>query len=88
MAFKNCYMKRMIGIRDKFAALLLLLLSGGYSFAQGSVDGYTSVYDTTAPKHDYVQFIGPGIMLALVIYVGYRYWHDNHGGDKHTTHHQ
>ena len=78
----------MINLRDKVAALLLLLLSGGYTFAQGTnYDPSTSIYDTP-PKHDLIQFIGPGIMLVLIIYVGYRYWHDNRPDDKHTPHHQ
>ncbi len=81
-------MKRIINFRDKIAALLLLLLSGGYTFAQSTVGEQSkSIYDTP-PKHDFVQFIGPGIMLIVIIYVGYRYWHDNRPDDKHTPHHQ
>jgi len=81
-------MKRIINLRDKIAALLLLMLSGGYTFAQSTAgDASKSIYDTP-PQRDLIQYIGPGIMLILVIYVGYRYWHDNRPDDKHTTHHQ
>ena len=79
-------MKRMIQLRDKIAALLLLMLSGTYTFAQNIV-GDPSVYDTK-PQRDLVQYIGPCILLVLVIYVGYRYWHDNRPNDEQTHHHQ
>ena len=78
-------MKRIINLRDKIATLMLLMLSGGYTFAQ-STSG--DIYDTPPQKDHLVQFIGPAIMLIVVIYVGYRYWHDNRPDDEHTTHHQ
>ena len=86
-------MKRMImNLRNTIAALLLLLLSAGYTFAQNAAGDDASI---PTAKHDFGQYIGPLILLVLVSYVGYRFWHDNYShagkqGDdaKHTPHHQ
>ena len=83
-------MKRMMHLRNTIAALLLVMISAGYTFAQNAAaDG------PIPTKHDFGQYIGPAILLLLVAYVGYRFWHDNYShadkqGDdaKHTPHHQ
>ena len=92
-------MKRIIpSLRDKIAAVLLILLTAGHTFAQDANDTVvsessfqtthskfsTNLYDGTIPH------IALGVVFMLILYVGYRYWHDNRTDDdiRHTPHHQ
>ena len=81
-------MKRINANCRKIAALLLTMITGGFAFAQDNAASDT--YENMPPQHDYVQYIAPGILVLLIIYVGYRYWHDNRPDDKinHNPHHQ
>ena len=92
-------MNRIItSLRNEITALLLILLTGGHTFAQTDNDTIVSessiqsghskfaanLYDGTIPH------IALGVVFVLILYVSYRYWHDNRTNDdaKHTPHHQ
>ncbi len=84
-------MKKMIKNARRICLLLLtILLTGGYAIANEYTIPHSlhplilSMY--TSPFR-YVPF---GILIVAMIYVGYRYWHDNKADDdiSHTPHHQ
>ena len=69
-------MKRIIlGSHNKIVALLLMMLTKGYAFAQTSLgDPTTSEDKNTPPGHVLLQMSGLVLVLILIFYAGYRYW--------------
>jgi hypothetical protein len=86
--------KTMACFRNRFLLLALALLPAIYSFAQDDQSG--SIYDVKQSRHHLEMYSGffPyvvfGVVVALLGYVSYRYWHDNQTDDHtgHEPHHQ
>ena len=82
----------MKSMRYMFSFLVADLLFLNFASAQEAVTDTLpeSAYHIEIPKHvvniysDFVPYILFGIVIALMLYVSYRYWHDN----LHTPHHQ
>ncbi len=87
--YKYCFMKRIMNFSKNIAALLLMLLTGGYTFAQGadtmmSEDAYrnSSHKFTTVLDGGTIPYIALVVVFLLILFVGYRYWHDNRNVEK------
>ena len=86
----------MISSRRKIGLLLTFVLTGGYTFAQQADTLSESAYQYTPSKQGISLYTGIlpvivfGVLVLLMAYVGYRYWHDHVPDDdtKHTPHHQ
>lgn len=90
--------KVLINIRYKFSFLFFCLLAGIYAYAQDNTDTLSSAdYHVQAPDHLDPFYNGPlryiifGVVLALILFVTYRYWSDNRAGKDiwhdHSTEH-
>lgn len=84
-------------IRCIFTLICICLFAGNYTFAQETANDTLpeSAYQMNVPKHvvnvysDFVPYVLFGIIIALILYVSYRYWHDNRNSRiNHTPHHQ
>jgi hypothetical protein len=81
-------MKKIIrNIRYKLLFLGLCLFTGVYAFAQENTDTLTSAdYHVTMPKHldpfynGPLRFILMGVVIALILYISYRYYEANRIG--------
>ena len=78
-------MKKIINrIRYKFTFLCFCLVAGIYAYAQDNADTLSSSdYHAPTPKHLDPLYNGPlryiifGVVIALILFVSYRYWSDN-----------
>jgi hypothetical protein len=84
-------------IRFIFMLLCAYVLPGIYSYTYGQ-EAVTdtlpeSAYQIDVPKHvvnvysSFVPYVLFGIVIALILYVSFRYWNDNRPHDHLTPHH-
>ena len=67
--------KIVMNVSNKILALLLILFTKGYAFAQTSLGDPSEPSDKRAlPRNVLLEISGLVLLLIVVFYAGYRYW--------------